>query len=337
MLYRLKNDFRLSIITLLSVCAIVGITPFAVYRLINGDQLAAIVDTLILLSICSVMAYAWMSGDTRRSGVIMAVVVCCGGLVVVSLQHIIGLFWLYPCFITSFFLTSSRLAVLINGLALFTLGVFKVGNIPSEQLVSFITTAIVVSACAYVFSRRNESQRRRLEQLATLDPLTGVKNRRAMEEELHKAVLNLQRHQIQYGLAIIDLDHFKAINDEHGHAEGDQVLIKCVDIITDQIRQSDQLFRFGGEEFVLLLPGTDESGLISVTQNLLEVIREQLQSPSARVTASFGLACLGAKENADDWMARADSALYQAKENGRDQVVMADSASHHPQKDTAVA
>jgi len=323
MLYRLKNDFRLSIITLLSCCAVLGITPFAIYRFVQGDTIAAIVDALILLSIGCVMAYAWISGDTRRSGVIMAVVVCCGGLVVVSLQQIIGLFWLYPCFITSFFLTSSRLALLINTLTVFALSLFQIGRIEYEHLISFITTAIVVSACAYVFSLRNESQRRRLEQLATLDPLTGVKNRRAMEEELLRAVATHERNDLSYALAILDLDHFKRINDEHGHAIGDQVLIECVGILSRHIRKSDRLFRFGGEEFVLLLPGVDEAGMWSVINNLHKVLREELKSPSGTVTASYGLALLQKGENADQWMERADNALYRAKENGRDQIIVA--------------
>lgn len=323
MLYRLKNDFRLSIITLLSCCALLGITPFALYRFVQGDVVAAIVDTLILLSICCVMAYGWISGDTRRSGLIMAIIACCSGLVVVSLQGIIGLFWLYPCFITSFFLTSSRLALLINTLSVFILSLFQIAGIAYEHLISFITTAIVVSACAYVFSLRNESQRRRLEQLATRDPLTGVKNRRAMEEELLRAVATHERTNLSYGLAILDLDHFKRINDEHGHATGDQVLIECVDIISRHIRQSDRLFRFGGEEFVLLLPGVDMAGMRSVINHLHQVLREELKSPSGTVTASYGLALLECGETADTWMERADNALYQAKENGRDQIIVA--------------
>ncbi|ALS98530.1 GGDEF domain-containing protein [Lacimicrobium alkaliphilum] len=323
MLYRLKNDFRLSIITLLGSCALLGITPFAIYRFAQGDIIAAIVDALILLSVCSVLAYAWISGDTRRSGLIMAIIACSGGLVVLSLQGTIGLFWLYPCFITSFFLTSSRLALLINTLTVFVLSLFQIGGIEYEHLISFITTAIVVSACAYVFSLRNESQRRRLEQLATLDPLTGVKNRRAMEEELLRAVATHERNDLSYGLAILDLDHFKRVNDEHGHAVGDQVLIECVDIISRHIRKSDRLFRFGGEEFVLLLPGVDDNGMRSVIRNLHKVLREELKSPSGAVTASYGLALLQSDENADQWMERADNALYQAKENGRDQIIVA--------------
>ncbi|GAB3035906.1 GGDEF domain-containing protein [Bowmanella dokdonensis] len=322
MFYRLRNDFRLSVISLLSLCAFVGITPFALYRFWQGNMLAALVDSLILFSILSVLTYAWFSGDTKRSGFLMALVVSAGGLTIVNLLGLVGLFWLYPCFITGFFLTSSRMAVLINGITLLALFVLKLDSLSLEHLISFATTALVVSACAYIFALRNESQHRRLAHIATLDPLTGVKNRRAMEEELSRAVANFERHQLSCALVILDLDHFKAINDNHGHGVGDSVLNQCVQILGENIRKSDRLFRFGGEEFVLLLPGVDRQGMHSVVDNLYQVVRSELKCPSGPVTASYGATLLQAGDTADSWMERADTALYQAKQNGRDKVVL---------------
>lgn len=323
MFYRLRHNFRLSIITMLGVCAIGGITPFAVFRFLDGNLLAGFVDTMILLSICTAMAYAWITGDTRRSGFVLALIACGGGTVVAAVLGNNGLFWLYPPFITSFFLTSPRIAVVINGA---TLAVLVAGNIAfesTEHMLSFVTTALVVSGCAYVFALRNESQRARLEHLATLDPLTGVKNRRALEEELQAAVASQERNGLPYALALLDLDHFKQVNDDHGHNAGDDVLIDCVEVIQRNTRQADQLFRYGGEEFVLLLPGVEDFAMRSVLHNLHQALRRELRSPTGPVTASFGLALLRPGETADQWLARADDALYRAKENGRDQVCIA--------------
>ncbi|WP_166268802.1 GGDEF domain-containing protein [Marinobacter caseinilyticus] len=323
MFYRLRNNFRLSIITMLGVSAILGITPFAVYRFAEGNTLAGVVDSIIMLSISAFMVYAWVTGDTRRSGFCMALIACSGGAAVAFVLDTIGLFWLYPCFVTSFFLTSPRVAVFINFGTLLVLMYFGIGFESAEYMLSFATTAVVVSACAYIFALRNETQRRRLEQLATLDPLTGVKNRRAMEEELKAAAATYNRNGLSYALAILDLDHFKRINDEFGHAVGDEVLIDCVNLIAHNTRQADQLFRFGGEEFVLLLPGVDDEGMRSVMDNLHATLRRSLKSPAGPVTASYGLALLRPGENADRWLERADEALYLAKDSGRDQIKVA--------------
>jgi diguanylate cyclase (GGDEF)-like protein len=323
MLHRLRNNFRLSIITMLGVSAILGITPFAVYRFVNGDVLEGVVDLAVMLSLSTFMIYAWVTGDTRRSGFCMALFACSGGVAVAFLLDTIGLFWLYPCFVTSFFLTSPRVAVFINFGTLVVLMYFDIGFESAEYMLSFSTTVVVVSACAYIFALRNETQRMRLEQLATLDPLTGVKNRRAMDEELKAAVASHERNGLSYALAILDLDYFKRVNDEFGHAVGDDVLIDCANLIIHNSRQADQLFRFGGEEFVLLLPGVDDSGMRSVMDNLHATLRGGLKSPAGRVTASYGLALLSPGENADRWLERADEALYLAKDRGRDQIVVA--------------
>ena len=114
MFHRLKNDFRLSIITLLGISGLVGITPFAVLRFMQGNLLAGVVDSAILGGIATSMAYAWLTGDTRRTGLVMAIISSYGAVVVGSIVGDPGLFWLYPCLVTSFFLVGPRIAVGIN-------------------------------------------------------------------------------------------------------------------------------------------------------------------------------------------------------------------------------
>ncbi len=324
MLYRLKTDFRLSIITLLATSALLGISPFAVMRFVQGNMLAGVVDLTIMLAITAGMAYAWVTGDTARSGFFMAVVACGGAVVVGVVVGEAGLFWLYPCLVTSFFLTEPRYAIFINLAAVIALMVHGAAFSSTVQMWSFAATAVVVSCCAYAFAHRNESQRERLEHLATIDPLTGVKNRRSMDEELAVAAASAARTGISYGLVLLDIDHFKKVNDEHGHSVGDDVLTELVALIEQNVRKSDQLFRFGGEEFVLLMSGVDQIGLRAVMHNLQHIMHKFLKHPGGKVTASFGVALLKAGENPDDWLARADEALYKAKASGRDQIVYAD-------------
>src|SRR5690554_3176098 len=324
MFHRLKNDFRLSIITLLGVSGFVGISPFAVLRFVQGNMLAGVVDVLILFGVCGGVIYAWVTGDTRRSGVVMAFVASYGAVVVGTIVGDPGLFWLYPCLVTSFFLVGPRLAMAINVSAVVLMMVIGEAFRSHEQMWSFASTAVVVSACAYVFAYRNQDQRERLEHLATIDPLTGVKNRRSMDEELDLAAANAERTGLPYALVMLDIDHFKKINDVYGHGVGDDVLTDLVALIEHNTRKSDQLFRYGGEEFVLLLPGVDGNSLQAVMNNLQQVLRKYLNYPGGPVTSSFGVALLGHGESVESWLARADEALYQAKDTGRDRIVFAD-------------
>lgn len=324
MLHRLKNDFRLSIITLLGASAVLGITPFAALRFLQGNVLAGLLDLAILVGICTGVIYSWVSGNTRFGGMLLAVVACGGAVSVAYVVGEPGLFWLYPCLVTTFFLVAPKIAIVLNVASVLVLMFF--GDVFSSQVQmwSFAATAVVVSACAYVFAYRNKNQRVRLEHLATVDPLTGVKNRRSMDEALDLAAANAERSGMSYALVLLDLDHFKAINDEFGHSVGDEVLTDLVALVEHNTRKSDQLFRYGGEEFVLLLPGVDGLGLKSVMSNLQQMLRRHLKHPGGPVTASFGVALLGHGESVESWLQRADEALYQAKEAGRDRVVYAD-------------
>ena len=324
MLYRLRTDFRLSIITLLGASAVLGITPFAFMRFIQGNVLAGVVDSSILIGISGAVAYAWVTGDTRRSGLFCAVVACSGAVAVGIVVGEPGLFWLYPCLVTTFFLASPRVAVFLNIASVVALMIHGDAFRSDVQMWSFASTAFVVSACAYVFAHRNHDQRERLEHLATIDPLTGIKNRRSMDQELDLAAANAERTGLPYALVLLDIDHFKRINDEHGHGVGDDVLTDLVALLKQNTRKSDQLFRYGGEEFVLLLPGVDGIGLKAVMNNLQQVLRKYMKHPGGAVTASFGVALLRHGEGVDSWLARADAALYEAKETGRDRIVFAD-------------
>jgi diguanylate cyclase (GGDEF)-like protein len=314
--------------TLLGVSAVLGITPFAVMRFLQGNILAGLVDSSILLGISGGVIYAWRTGDTRRGGLFLAVIACGGAVAIGRVVGEPGLFWLYPCLVTTFFLTSPRLATALNLASIVALIAQQSIFSSSVQMWTFAATATVVSACAYVFAYRNQNQRERLEHLATIDPLTGVRNRRSMDEELNVAAANAERNGLAYAAVMLDIDHFKKVNDTYGHRVGDQVLVSLAEVIQQNTRKTDQLFRYGGEEFVLLLPGIDGIGLRTVMANLQQTLRKYLVSPGGPVTVSFGVAQLQHGESVSDWLARADAALYEAKESGRDCIIFSDLQGH---------
>ncbi len=190
------------------------------------------------------------------------------------------------------------------------------------QLAMFLVTAMVSGLVAFVFASRTESQRKALETLATLDSLTGVPNRRAMEQELQMAVAEHRRDGTAFGLAMLDLDHFKSINDEHGHEAGDEVLIAFAELLRCATRKVDRCFRFGGEEFVLLMPATDSEGLRAIDASLRSRVAAELDCRGKAVTVSIGAASLRPHEDWQAWMSRADAALYTAKRQGRNRTVV---------------
>ena len=320
MLYRLRSDFQLTIITLFGAFTVFPILPFAIYRFLSGQILVGIIDTTLALSISVAVIYAWRSGDTRKSGLFLVLVNTVGATMIAAILGAPGLFWLYPTLLANFFLVDRRRASLFSALALLVLAVHGKSFESTLQMLMFLITAVLMSLFAFIFAARTETQRLQLEVLATRDPLTGADNRRAMERELQMAVETHRRNHTEFGLVMLDLDHFKRVNDQYGHDAGDRVLTAFVDLLQKSTRKIDRLFRFGGEEFVLLLPGTDAAGLQIVTVNLLGKIAAELHGPAGPVTSSLGAATLRPDEDWHHWLARADAAMYRAKKGGRNRV-----------------
>jgi len=146
------------------------------------------------------------------------------------------------------------------------------------------------------------------------DPLTGLSNRRALDETLDSMLAMLARYRTQFALVMIDIDHFKKVNDELGHLQGDDVLKDVARIIDACARETDLAIRYGGEEFVVILPHTDLGGACVFAERLRRSVET---SKAASVTVSCGAAAAMDGDNARTLVARADSALYSAKASGR--------------------
>lgn len=318
----MRTDFQLAIITSLGFCAVLGIIPFSIYRFLSGNTFAGIVDLVISLGIVVAVANAWQSGNVKRAGLLLAVVNTAGCLLSASVLGPPGQYWMYPALVGNFLLLGRNQALLLTASALVFLTVQGKAYDSRLQLVMFLVSASVTSMIAFVFASRTETQRQQLEALATLDPLTGTGNRRAMVRELQLAVESFKRDGTVFGLAMLDLDHFKQVNDKHGHERGDGVLVDFAELIRKNTRKVDRCFRFGGEEFVLLMPGTDAEGLRVIDSHLREYIADKLRCCGEQVTVSIGAAALRKGEDWQSWLARADAALYCAKHEGRNCTVV---------------
>lgn len=167
----------------------------------------------------------------------------------------------------------------------------------------------------------------RLEHLATTDPLTGLLNRRALSERLTTEMERALRYDTSVALLLVDLDHFKRVNDMHGHLAGDGVLRVVAELLSDEARSSDIVARYGGEEFLVVLPETDDAGAAVLAERMRERVaghafRAWDDGRTLQLTASIGVATFPATriESVEDLFARADAALYRAKAEGRDRV-----------------
>jgi diguanylate cyclase (GGDEF)-like protein/PAS domain S-box-containing protein len=168
--------------------------------------------------------------------------------------------------------------------------------------------------------KRVEGERERLlgevQDLARHDALTGLPNRRALSELLPRELARSRRSEASLCLAIVDIDHFKAYNDGHGHLAGDELLRECAILWDAALRAADAIIRFGGEEFLVVLPDTEPEQAAEIVERL------RAQMPLGQ-TCSAGLARWNFVETVDELLSRADSALYRAKAGGRDQLAEA--------------
>ncbi len=331
LLKRLRKDFQLSILTLMGLFGIMGISPYAVYRLAEGNYLVSLADTTIVLSTLFAVLYAWRTGDTVKPGIWLAIIFSVGSTLIAINLGVNGLFWIYPLILFNFFMVSPGKAMLATLMVLAALvghALIVPGTVfeSSYQMVSFLVTGMMASVLTCIFAYRTRSQRDQLQALAIQDPLTGARNRRAMNEELKIAVASHRRHGNSHAVLVMDLDHFKRINDTFGHQAGDQVLVAFVELIKRSSRQEDRLFRFGGEEFLLLLPNTDKPGLRAAAAHLQLQVAQDLQGPGGPVTMSVGGAILRRGEHWESWLQRADQRLYQAKSAGRNRSILEETA-----------
>jgi len=230
-----------------------------------------------------------------------------------------GVYWAFPVLASYFFLlrpNAYKIAVVFFMLCFVPLTFLRFA--PDEALrilISLNISALLVSYFATLVLRLHKD----LVKLATCDPLTGCLNRSELESRLCEALTQFKEKKVPASLLLLDLDHFKEVNDQHGHHQGDAVLIGFAHILRQNLRPQDKLFRLGGEEFLVLFDQCTEEEAKNITERLLTCVRDAELGPQLRVTASAGLAAAQTDtENWSDWLHQADEVLYQAKNAGRD-------------------
>ena len=210
---------------------------------------------------------------------------------------------------------------------------------PTERVAAMLSYVLTIGQCAFVglygstmrkmlYDRSFELKAayKRIEELAELDELTGSSNRRCIMRMLEEEIVRAGRSGSPCSIALIDLDWFKRINDAYGHPTGDEVLRTFSITMFANIRSVDRFGRYGGEEFLLVLPDMDTNSAARALDRLRAIIADlewSAFSPGMKVTISAGVATIKPNETSDTFLARADSALYAAKAQGRNRIASA--------------
>lgn len=320
----LEKDHRLAFLVLFGGVATVSIVPFGLWRLSHGQWLAGLLELALVCAFDGLVWYAWRHQKITLVARSISVIITLGCIALTPFIGMLAFLWGYPVAVANVMLAGRKIGfglglllfagiVLLQGEELFTL-----------EAITFLATGLSVSIYAYVFSLAADQQREKLEALAAYDGLTGAGNRRMMENELQDAFRHARQYAVQHSLAVIDIDHFKSVNDTFGHQAGDQVLVSLAQLLGRLLRNGDRLYRMGGEEFVILMPDTEPAGLALALDRLQSLMRSGFIGPGGLITVSIGASTTSeADESWQSWLARADEALYAAKNAGRNQVKIA--------------
>ncbi|WP_328188400.1 GGDEF domain-containing protein [Marinobacter sp. OP 3.4] len=300
----------------LAVCLI---TLVMHYRRFPGHLWPLVMLRLISLtamsSVLGLLVFAYDQGGTafRVLSELAILSVFCAGLV--SLRGLRG------CVIPLFLPVLCYIAVMIQR------GHEPLALVASQLgLLSAIGIAAFVSHLQLRIRVREFIARQELNEISTVDPLTGLMNRRAMVARLESERARHNRFTQAFAVIMLDLDLFKRVNDTLGHQAGDQVLREVAARLRANTRQQDDVARWGGEEFLILLPDTDEKGATAATNNIRAALRNApitTLDTSLNQTASFGIAVYDNRESTERLVARAGQALHMAKECGRNRAVVA--------------
>jgi len=308
--------------------AVIGLLNLFLFA---APQLVAI-DFAAMAASLATWAYYRGGGRLRRAS--WAAILILAGLLL-TFVHLAragngSLLWVTVLPPIAFFLLGSRdglrVTVVFSTVVLAWLGWHYEQLDPAPfTLGAVLNGAEVLLAHALIFrfsERTREAAFARLRDHAQVDGLTGLANREKLDAELARALALADRSGQLLAVAMIDLDHFKGINDSHGHLVGDQVLRALGQRLAGAVRAVDLVGRWGGEEFLLLCPSTDRGGALAVAEKLRAAVAAEPFADDIALTVSLGVAVSAGGEPLDAVLDRADRALYAAKDAGRNRVVL---------------
>ncbi len=232
-----------------------------------------------------------------------------------------GALWAFPGILLINFISTRRPARIFTAIFMVYVSGLLFYTLDPQLAVRAVIALIVTALLTHIFLGIIDTLHSKLVDLSIMDPMTGALNRRQIDPILEEAIERKRRSNTPASLLVLDVDNFKSVNDNYGHAVGDHVLIELVKLLKRRARRLDKLFRMGGEEFVLFLPDTDAKGAASLAEDVRLAVEKADLIEGRVVTISIGIGEIEHGESIDEWIKRGDDALFEAKNNGRNQTV----------------
>lgn len=316
-----KRSF--SVMVIFPILGGLAIGGLGVQRFINEQFLNAGFDFVIGGAFLSISVYTYLTGKEKMARYVSAFLSVMGPLAFLRQFDGIYIYWVYSSAIILFYLLNYRWALAMNLIMLAGIAyLVPASDFFNQEFYSILVTLSLIISFSLIFALNEERSKHKLHEQSVTDALTGVGNRRAFVEKVTEVVTFHKRHHMDVSLLYVDIDRFKQVNDKKGHIAGDLAIKNLAQSIQTRLRQSDSVFRIGGDEFVVIAEGAN---LNDATQ-LAEEIRTKVETtelvPNASITISMGVAALHDVDTPDSWIARADCQLYEAKNKGRNQIMV---------------
>lgn len=305
---------------LIAFCLPFFTLPFIILTWVRQEVLLS--SILVLLNLVVAASSLWLikTGQRRISPQVLLLICVILYLSTVLLVQQHSILWSYAFIAGFYMLLGKQQAKVVSIIWVLMNAVMAVNLFPLEQAVIYTLSLAGSSFGMEVQSSILYRHEENLKNMALTDPLTNALNRRALMQELEAAEAIHKRYGTPVSMIMIDIDHFKKINDAFGHHEGDTVLINFVSSLSGRLRETDKFFRMGGEEFVVLLQSTGVQEAVKIAQSYCGLIEGAKLSGQVSVTISCGVAEVTGGDTVSSWLNRCDGALYHAKANGRNRV-----------------
>lgn len=316
----IKREVSEKVLLSLNLLGSISIFPFAILRWQEGDITLAIIDGIISLTLLSFFSYNFITRKTAVIKILNAIFLAIALLTSIAIKGQSQVFWVAPTILAIHYLVPVKHAKYIN---IILLTVMLMIIYPQTELINFITilsTTSLTASLAFVMFRAYNNKEHELTLHATIDPLTTSGNRRLLETKLSEVIAKQSRQQYSICLILLDVDGFKGINDEYGHAAGDEILISVCNLIKEHTRVLDSLYRYGGDEFIIAPLSMDLKTAKKLAEKIRHLVENHKFIHDIKLTLSIGVSEYKNDDTPDSWISRADISLYKAKNNGRNKV-----------------
>lgn len=319
-----KRSVKESLLLLLCGSLAIAVTVLAYLRLRDEHWTLAFVNGGVISIMLLVFLFVYFSRRTRTAGILMALGFISAALMSTLLLGTREVYWVFPALMLAYFMLDARQATILTGGFAGCFLAIVWNELPAVDLAKICFALVTTVLLANAFSLTNRRQLDDLRRMVNIDPLTGAGNRRAQNLKLESVCAIFRRNERAASVLLLDIDFFKRINDTHGHIIGDQILVELSELIKRSTRATESLYRYGGEEFVVVAEQTSLHAAVNLAEKLRSQAEQELFAAGIQITVSIGVAELQPGEEKEDWLRRADAALYRAKGRGRNKVIVAE-------------